>query len=71
MLKDSIVQQTCKLSHTKYYIETFQAAAKHINEAFGFIWNSYLGQQKTISSRRVASLLKETMNDSGPITESL
>ena len=58
-------------SHTKYYIETFQAAAKHINEAFGFIWNSYLGQQKLTSSSHAASLCKERMNGSGPITESL
>lgn len=71
MLQDSILPQTCELSHTQYYIETFQAAAKHVNEAFGFVSNNYLGQQKVASSSDAASLCKERMSGSGPIRASL
>lgn len=49
----------------------FQAAAKYVSEALGFIWNSYLGQQKMTSSSHASSLYNERMNGSVPIIESL
>lgn len=50
VLQDIILSQTCKLSLAKYYTDTFQAAAKHVSETFGFTRKSYLGKQKMTSS---------------------